>query len=540
MFLLCGSMYHIRLTRLLNVLRTSPTRRKWPAALYTHLLTMYILSLCTTVRATLLANPATPAFQYNNYMELTEELHNIQRTFPNFTRLYSLGKSERGRELWALCISSDPWDRPLGKPSVKLVGNMHGNEPVGRSLLIHFAYHVLRNPDNDSAITKLLTNTEIHLLPSMNPDGFELAEEGVCSGTKGRYNTRGADLNRNFPDFMRKNFVRREKETKHIIKWLKNNKFVLSANFHGGAVVASYPWDNYAGFSQVPKLTLTEDHDIFYHLATTYAQRHLHMHTGLSCGDYFEGGVTNGAAWFPLTGGMQDFNYVVAGVMEVTLEVSCCKFPPRSMLRHFWEENKSAMIGFVQQAQLGVKGLVLDERNQPIPHAFVAVQGRSMEYETSDRGEFWRLLLPGNYTIRAFASGYYEETQRVSLGESDVPVWLEFRLKKKNQRGEFMPPQVFNDMPFEFKTTTTVTTTTLQMTYAPATPAAVTITSVYIEPQIITGSASVPAEVHVDGHGVSNDSTVVKGMSETSSPGMEQNNIISIGMRKFDFTFPIS
>jgi Zinc carboxypeptidase len=50
---------------------------------------------------------------------------------------------------------------------------------------------------------------------------------------------------------------------------------------------------------------------------------------------------------------MQDFNYVVAGVMEITLEVSCCKFPPRSMLRHFWEENKEAMVEFVQAAQLG-------------------------------------------------------------------------------------------------------------------------------------------------------------------------------------------
>jgi hypothetical protein len=120
----------------------------------------------------------------------------------------------------------------------------------------------------------------------------------------------------------------------------------------------------------------------------------------------------------------------------------------------------------------------------PIAHSFVTVQGRSMEYETSERGEFWRLLLPGNYTLRAFASGYFDEVQvspslanahlpsqykclivqRVSFGDLDMPVWLQFRLKKKNQRGEFLPPQVFNEMPFEFHPTTTVTTTTTATT----------------------------------------------------------------------------
>lgn len=37
---------------------------------------------------------------------------------------------------------------------------------------------------------------------------------------------------------------------------------------------------------------------------------------------------------------MQDFNYVWYGCMEVTLELSCCKYPPASELPKFWEENR--------------------------------------------------------------------------------------------------------------------------------------------------------------------------------------------------------
>ena len=104
-----------------------------------------------------------------------------------------------GRQLWVVKIALEK-NRPNLKPMVKYVANMHGNEVVGRELMLGFIEYLANSykAGSDPEVTKLLSSMDIHIMPSMNPDGFEISSEGACNGP-GRGNGNGFDLNRNFP-----------------------------------------------------------------------------------------------------------------------------------------------------------------------------------------------------------------------------------------------------------------------------------------------------------------------------------------------------
>jgi len=55
---------------------------------------------------------------------------------------------------------------------------------------------------------------------------------------------------------------------------------------------------------------------------------------------------------YPLNGGMQDFNYIFTNDMEITLELSCCKFPKRYYLNREWERNHESLLSYVEQEPL--------------------------------------------------------------------------------------------------------------------------------------------------------------------------------------------
>ncbi|XP_063783568.1 carboxypeptidase M [Pseudophryne corroboree] len=334
-------------------------------------------------------------FSYHNSQQMESVLKDFNTNYPAITYLHSIGKSVEGRDLWVFVIGKTPTKHTIGIPEFKYVANMHGNEAVGRELMLHMIEYLLTNYQNDSVITQLITKTRIHIMPSMNPDGFENSIPPDCDSLIGRVNENGYDLNRNFPDAFEKNNVETQPETQAVMDWIKTENFVLSANFHGGAMVASYPYDN--------SYTTPPDEDVLQYLATLYSKNNAQMYQGVSCqgSSSFQNGITNGASWYSVLGGMQDYNYIFSQCMEITLEVSCCKYPASSTLQQFWNDNQVSVMEYMKQVHMGIKGQIFDVDGNPFPNAIVDVQGRQRicPYRSDRNGEYYLLLLPGTYTL---------------------------------------------------------------------------------------------------------------------------------------------
>ncbi|XP_077434178.1 putative carboxypeptidase X1 isoform X2 [Vanacampus margaritifer] len=406
-------------------------------------------------------------FRHHNYKEMRKLMKAVNEACPDITRMYSIGKSYTGLQLLVMEISDNPGTHELGEPEFRYVAGMHGNEALGRELLLNLMQFMCREyKRGNQRIVRLVQDTRIHLLPSMNPDGYEMAfkKGSELSGwTLGRYSYEGIDMNHNFADLNSVMWTALEletnrsklinhyfpipeqytsedafvaSETRAVISWMRKIPFVLGANLHGGELVVTYPFDMTRDWAP-REHTPTPDDSFFRWLAAAYASTNQVMSNPdrRPCHnkDFIRyNNIINGADWHNVPGSMNDFSYLHTNCFEVTVELSCDKFPHASELPIEWENNRESLLVYMEQVHRGIKGVVRDKDTEAgISDAVIQVEDIDHHIRSAAAGDYWRLLNPGEYRVTASAAGYLPSSRFCTVMYDYFPTVCDFRLGKE-------------------------------------------------------------------------------------------------------------
>ena len=142
---------------------------------------------------------------YHTYTEMVAKLDQAVRDHPAIVRKFSLGKTYKGRDIWAAKISDDV-ATDESEPEVLFDGLHHGREHIGAEQTIAILEWMTDGYGSDERITKIVDSREIFIVFMVNPDGgqYDLTGDPYRAWRKNRQPNAGTtavgtDPNRNYP-----------------------------------------------------------------------------------------------------------------------------------------------------------------------------------------------------------------------------------------------------------------------------------------------------------------------------------------------------
>ena len=344
---------------------------------------------------------------YHDYAALTSELKRLVELYPKLITLKTAGQSVQGRELWYVIVTEGV-DPLRAKPKFIYHANMHGDEVVGRELMIYLLRHLTQQYGRDPIVTQILKNAQVYVMPSMNPDGFEL---------RTRENAHGRDLNRNFPDRFDSPSDTpsgREIEVQRMMQLAKENHFVFGMNWHGGEICFNLPWGNISNHDEKNK---HGDDSFFAPIGREYTSFNSTMYQNDH--DNFDHGLTYGYEWYPVNGGINDWYNFYRRSLHAVVELSFTKWPQASTLNTYWDSNRDAMITYLWRGMRGVHLELKDTLGNLIATPTITVAALPKRPLTFDGGTLHRLTGDGRQTVTISAPGFQSKTIEVDANYFD-------------------------------------------------------------------------------------------------------------------------
>jgi len=254
---------------------------------------------------------------YHNFKETTDLLRQMASANSEIASLFSIGKTNEGRDIWCLRINSSAKGEAVSsKPGALYIGNHHAREHLSNEVPLLFAAWLFDHK-NDAEIKKYISTLDIYIIPMLNPDG---AEYDIKTGSYQYYRknmslnsdkSRGVDLNRNYDSWFceagastypgsdtycgPRAFSEPESQAvKRFIEARRNLKTHISYHSYAGEIL--YPWGG--SDADVPN---ARDRQVFINIGAemgrltgyrSYKSSEMYIATGDSCDwAYAAGGI---------------------------------------------------------------------------------------------------------------------------------------------------------------------------------------------------------------------------------------------------------
>lgn len=351
---------------------------------------------------------------YPTYEAYEEMMFDFAQNHPDKCEIITLGTLSSNRKILVAHINNGVSD---GKPKFLYTSTIHGDETTGYIMMLRLIDYLLENQTLPE-VQNVLDNIDLFVCPNTNPDGTYHGGNNTVNGAT-RANAQGIDMNRNFPDMNdgpHPDGNPYATETEWLMDFAQNYQFTMAANYHGGAEVMNYPWDNETDLHVDDawwQLVSREYADLCHQVNPNYMT-------------FKNNGITNGAQWYMIGGGRQDYMNYYHKCREVTIECSDTKCPSGSQLPNFWNINKNSIFAYMNQCLYGIHGVVTDMNTGAPLSAAISISNHDNDYSIVESqmpaGDFHRPIKGGTYNVVVTANGYYPFQQTVTVADGQTVV----------------------------------------------------------------------------------------------------------------------
>jgi len=347
-------------------------------------------------------SPPPTAEGYRSPEEMVQAIEDLVDQSHDLAARVDLGHSVDGRPIVGLRLSATTEPRAR----LRILGAHHGDETISATVALETAHELVAAwAAGDDAVVDLFDETELWIVPHVNPDG-------VHAHT--RHNAQDVDLNRNYGYLWRSDEYHpgvrafSEPEARAVQALAVRAPPALGLSLHSGASNFGWVWNH--------TLDPAPDAAMLSEMADDYAV--LCTMPGFW--------TTNGAAWYPTNGDTNDWSYGRWGTLDFTLELSEAKAPAPDAIDAVVNAHLDAILDFVVQTELSTARFIDSTTGRPVAATVLDPTTGSLSRTTSD-GRHARVSSDNDVLVRV--PGYREMELPGSGHHADVAVVPELRMQ---------------------------------------------------------------------------------------------------------------